>query len=149
MSGPPDDDPVLIRMLLAARRAIERGAEPDEAVAALRSAGWDVEGAWLRGWLSESDASDMAQRLVAARATRSLARPELTRDELIEAVRRASPGDVLYREADAAWWSAVFESQVSLPHASNLIFYPPEGAPDPWDAAAVVDYARRHRPIAL
>ena len=49
--------------------------------------------------------------------------PEVTRAELVEVVRRAMPqnGDPEYEA-----YMAIFDANVPLPAASNLIFYPPD-----------------------
>jgi hypothetical protein len=68
--------------------------------------------------------------------------PDVTRDELIEIVRRilADPTDDWYIEA--------FERNTVMPGASGLIFHPP---PELRDATAeeIVDAALAYRPIAL
>jgi len=47
--------------------------------------------------------------------------PDVTREELIEVVRRAMKIDDL-----AEAYMAVFDANVPSPHASSLIFYPPD-----------------------
>jgi hypothetical protein len=68
--------------------------------------------------------------------------PDVTRDELVEIVRRilAGPSD--------DWYIAAFECNTVMPGASDLIFHPP---PDLRDATAeeIVDAALAYRPIAL
>jgi hypothetical protein len=68
--------------------------------------------------------------------------PDITRDELVEIVRRvlADPSD--------DWHIAAFERNTVMPGASGLIFHPP---PELWDATAqeIVDVALAYRPIAL
>jgi hypothetical protein len=68
--------------------------------------------------------------------------PDVTRNELVEIVRRilADPTD--------DWYIAAFESNTEMPGASGLIFYPP---PELGNATAeeIVDAALAHRPIAL
>jgi hypothetical protein len=57
--------------------------------------------------------------------------PEVTRAELVEVVRRAMPqnGDPEYEA-----YMAIFDANVPMPGASNLIFYPPDydAATDTW-----------------
>jgi hypothetical protein len=68
--------------------------------------------------------------------------PDVTRDELVEIVRRilADPTD--------DWYIAAFDRNTVMPDASGLIFHPP---PELRDATAdeVVDAALAYRPIAL
>lgn len=68
--------------------------------------------------------------------------PDVTRDELVEIVRRiiADPTD--------DWYIAAFERNTVMPGASGLIFHPP---PELRDATAedIVDAALAYRPIAL
>lgn len=68
--------------------------------------------------------------------------PDVTRDELVEIVRRilADPTDDWYIEA--------FELNTVMPGASGLIFHPPPELQDA-TAAAIVDAALAYRPIAL
>ncbi|WP_248492368.1 hypothetical protein [Tsukamurella sp. PLM1] len=102
LPSPPGDDPDLIRDLLAASAAVGSGVSPEVALAELHGAGWDVECDSLLAGLTPTDAMELARNLVADRARTDLARLSLTREERICAVRRASPADELYREADAA-----------------------------------------------
>jgi hypothetical protein len=53
----------------------------------------------------------------------------ITRDELIEIVRRALPGDVNYDEEHAQFYVELFEAHVNMPSAGNLLYFPPS-----WDA---------------
>lgn len=68
--------------------------------------------------------------------------PEVTRDELVEIVRRilADPTDDWYIEA--------FERNTVMHGASGLIFHPPPELPDA-TAEEVVNAALAYRPIAL
>lgn len=56
----------------------------------------------------------------------------ITRDELLEIVRRAMPGAAGGRLEYRAYYARLLDVNVSYPDASNLIYYPPEG----WDGAA-------------
>ncbi|MEU4222070.1 hypothetical protein [Actinoplanes sp. NPDC026623] len=68
--------------------------------------------------------------------------PDVTRDELVEIVRRilADPAD--------DWYIAAFELNTVMPGASGLIFNPLSGLGDA-TADVIVDAALAYRPIAL
>ncbi|WP_426502432.1 hypothetical protein ACPPVO_32880 [Dactylosporangium sp. McL0621] len=87
-------------------------------------------------------APDREQLIEWACAPRPVRLPDVTRDELVEIVRRilADPTDDWYIEA--------FERNTVMPGASGLIFHPP---PELRDATAqeIVDAALAYRPIAL
>ncbi|WP_285558762.1 hypothetical protein [Actinoplanes regularis] len=68
--------------------------------------------------------------------------PDVTRDELVEIVRRilADPTD--------DWSIAAFDLNTVMPGASGLIFHPPSELKDA-TAEAIVDAVLAYRPIAL
>ncbi|MEV0567130.1 hypothetical protein [Dactylosporangium sp. NPDC050588] len=68
--------------------------------------------------------------------------PDITRDELVEIVRRilADPAD--------DWSIAAFDHNTVMPGASGLIFHPPPALRDA-TAEQIVDAALAYRPIAL
>ncbi|MEU7873294.1 hypothetical protein [Dactylosporangium sp. NPDC049140] len=87
-------------------------------------------------------APDREQLIERACAPPPVRMPDVTRDELVEIVRRilADPTDDWYIEA--------FERNTVMPGASGLIFHPP---PELRDATAeeIVDAALAYHPIAL
>ncbi len=50
--------------------------------------------------------------------------PDVTRAELVEVVRRAMPSNGFFDQYEA--YAAIFDANVPLAGASNLIFYPPD-----------------------
>ncbi|GLY04229.1 hypothetical protein [Actinoplanes sp. NBRC 101535] len=68
--------------------------------------------------------------------------PDITRDELVEIVRRilADPTD--------AWYIAAFDRNTVMPGASGLIFHPPSELANA-TAEEIVDAVLAYRPIAL
>lgn len=68
--------------------------------------------------------------------------PDITRDELVEIVRRilADPTD--------DWYITAFDLNTVMPGASGLIFHPPSALANA-TAEAIVDAALSYRPIAL
>ncbi|MEU4620560.1 hypothetical protein AB0G04_11360 [Actinoplanes sp. NPDC023801] len=76
--------------------------------------------------------------------------PDITRAELIEIARRimAGPGPQA-DDPDADWYTLLFDTNLTRPDASALIFHPPaELGPDP-TPEQMVDAALEYRPIAL
>jgi len=69
--------------------------------------------------------------------------PDVTRDELVEVVRRILSGG-----ADAEYYLLLFTTNVTRPAASDLIFHPPSDLADA-SAEQIVDAAPAHSPIAL
>lgn len=69
--------------------------------------------------------------------------PDVTRDELVEAVRRILAGDT-----DAEYYFRLFTTNVAHPAASDPIFHPPSDLADV-SAEQIVDAALAYRPIAL
>ncbi|GAA4974234.1 hypothetical protein [Actinoplanes utahensis] len=72
--------------------------------------------------------------------------PDITRDELVEIARRimAGPGPQS-DDPDADWYTLLFDTNLTMPNASHLIFTASEGR----TAEEIVDEALAYRPIAL
>ncbi|MFD4557403.1 hypothetical protein ACFWP5_24305 [Streptomyces sp. NPDC058469] len=68
--------------------------------------------------------------------------PDVTRDELVEVVRR-----ILDDDPDAEDYLRLFTTNVAHPAASDLIIHPPSDLADA-SAEQIVDAALAHRPIA-
>lgn len=69
--------------------------------------------------------------------------PDITRDELVEVVRR-----LLTATPDTDWYLSLLEASVSHPRVADLLFHPPAGLRDA-SAEQLVEEALRYRPIAL
>ncbi|GIJ43464.1 hypothetical protein Val02_03500 [Virgisporangium aliadipatigenens] len=67
--------------------------------------------------------------------------PDITRDELVEIVRRVQDGG-----GDAEFYLRLLEANVVHPRVADLIFYPADDDDSP---ERVVDEALRYRPIEL
>lgn len=136
---PPPLDPDLIARL--AELADRLDGDPDEDLRAEfnRLAGTRVPMAEFQGISGGEDCDEYVRRVVYR--TRIQAVPGVTRDELIEVVRRAmSSPDYLLRDA----YRIIFEANVARPGASNLIFYPPDydSSTNTWGGGrAIADYA--------
>jgi hypothetical protein len=84
----------------------------------------------------------------------ALAKPEpggvdVTREELIEIVRRAMPGQPGFSFEREAFYMELFDALVSYPSASGLITHPPDDRPEAdWDPTPeeVVEIALDHEP---
>ncbi|MDR6318122.1 hypothetical protein [Actinoplanes couchii] len=76
--------------------------------------------------------------------------PDITREELIEIACRIMAGlGPQSDDPDADWYTLLFETNLTMPHAASLIFDPPTDlGPDP-TAEQLVDAALAYRPLAL
>lgn len=133
--------------LAALAREIERIAQlivtgdPDEAIAAFNQhTGQDYDFTDFAEYSSHRDLLDFAQE--AARPAHPRV-PDVTRDELVEIVRRIRAAG-----PDADYYLLLFRTNVPHPAPTNLIYHPPA---DLLDASAdqIVDAALAYRPIAL
>ncbi|MFD9818575.1 hypothetical protein [Streptomyces violascens] len=68
---------------------------------------------------------------------------DITRDELVEIVRR-----ILAADPESDYYLLLLGTTVLYPRVSDLIYYPPEGLRDA-SAEQIVDEALKYRPIAL
>lgn len=84
--------------------------------------------------------TDWVRRLRTAKQIKVVS--DVTRNELIELVRRAMPQNG-YSDAEA--YMAIFEAHVACPYASDLIFHPPGG--EELTAEEVVEQALSYKPI--
>lgn len=75
----------------------------------------------FQGIYGAEDHIDWVRRILHDRSTRPVT--DITREELIEIVRRAMPQNG-YPDAEA--YMAIFDKHVPRAGASNLIFYPPD-----------------------
>jgi hypothetical protein len=142
---PPVVGPRRIAELRAAVEAIEgmldRGESADAAIDAFNAeTGHGYDAAYFRCYWESRSIEDLA--LEAARPARPRV-AEVTRDELIEIVRRIQATD-----DDQEYYVRLLQTNVMHPGITDLIFWPP---PEMIDASpeTIVDAALRYRPIAL
>ena len=121
---PPKLDEKLVARLadLAAKIDGARPGESDDSLAEFnRLAQTTIPFEHFQGIYGGEDHADWVRRLI--NSQRIKATPDVTRDELIEIVRRAMPQNG-YPDAEA--YMAIFDANVPRSGASNLIFYPPD-----------------------
>jgi len=131
---------VLAREIDRIARLIGAG-DPDEAIAAFNDQtghGYDVtDFAEYRSYRDVLDFAEEAARPAHPRIA------DITRDELVEVVRR-----IQNKDPDAGYYLLLFRTNVAHPNPTDLIFNPP---PDLYEATAeqIVDATLAHRPIPL
>ena len=122
---PPLLDDILVARL--AKLADRLDGDRDEELWAEfnRLAGTDVPMDEFQGIHGGQDHDDYVRKVLYSR----LVKPAVgvTRAELAEVVRRATPTDEAFDQCDA--YMAVFDANVPLTGASNLIYYPPDYDP--------------------
>jgi hypothetical protein len=120
---PPDLDENLVARLARLADCLD-GARPgqcdDELAEFNRLAGTEFELPDFDGISGGEDHADWVRRLLFAQQIKPA--PGVTREELAEVVRRAMPQNEFFGEHEA--YMAVFDANVPLMKASNLIFYP-------------------------
>ena len=122
---PPALDEALVARL--ARLAAQLDGDPDEDTRAEfnRLAGTDIPIQEFQGIYGGEDHEDYVRRVLYYRLIKPA--PGVTRVELGEVVRRAMPQNEFFDQHEA--YMAVFDANVPLEAASNLIFYPPDYDP--------------------
>lgn len=119
---PPELDRALVGRLADLANALD-GADRNGCQEALwefnRLAGTELQFEDFQGIYGGEDHEEWVRRLLWGKAIRPV--PGVIREELVEIVRRAMPGNE-YEDYEA--YMAIFDANVPLPHASNLIFYP-------------------------
>lgn len=128
---PPALDEALVARL--ARLAAQLDGDPDEDVRAEfnRLAGTDIPMQEFQGISGGEDHEDYVRRVLYHRLITPT--PGVTREELAEVVRRAMPQNEFFDQHEA--YMAIFDANVPLERASNLICYPPDYDPatNTWD----------------
>ncbi len=106
------------------------GGWEDELAEFNRLAATDLAFEDFQGIYGAEDHEDYVRRILYSRAIKPT--PGAMREELAEVVRRSMPQN---GHADYQAYMAVFDVNVPLPRASNLIFYPPDYDPatNTWD----------------
>ena len=119
---PPALDGAKVRRLAELADALD-GAAPDASqedhAEFNRLAGTELAFEDFQGIAGGEEHETWVRRLLCAKAVRPA--PGVTRAELSEVVRRAMPQNGY---ADYEAYMAIFDANVPMPHASNLIFYP-------------------------
>lgn len=145
LCAPPVSPPRLAELCAAIEHIEETlasGRPADTAIAAFNlDTGHEYAARDFLGYWESHDVEDFA--LEAARPAWPKA-ADVTREELIEVVRRILDGDL----KDQLYYLLVLETNVVHPAVAGLIFHPP---PELEDAAPerIVDAALSYRPIAL
>ncbi len=149
---PPPVEPARIATIAAAVERIaglmEAGAPYEAELAALNEdTGTGVTEHDIHTYDNWGSAEAFAHLLVRPSYPRV---PDITRDELIEIARRLMAGlGPQSDDPDADWYALLFDTNLTMPSASSLIFDPPgELGPGP-SAERIVDTALSYRPIAL
>ena len=125
---PPALDEALVARLARLADRLD-GARPGQCDGELaefnRLAGTDIPLADFQGIYGGEDHEDWVRRVLYAQRIKPV--PGVTRAELVEVVRRAMPQNEVFDQHEA--YMAVFDANVPLEGASNLIFYPPDYDP--------------------
>jgi hypothetical protein len=118
---PPLDEALVARL---ARLAAQLDGDPDQDTRAAfnRLAGRDIPVEEFQGIYGGEKHEDYVRRVL----YRRLIKPAVgaTREELAEVVRRAMPQNEFFDRHEA--YMAIFDANVPLEAASNLIVYPPD-----------------------
>jgi hypothetical protein len=119
---PPTLDEQLVARL--AELASQLDGDPDEDMRAElnRLAGTDIPMVDFQGIYGGQDHDGYVRNALSNRLIKPA--PGVTRAELAEVVRRAMPTNEFFDQHKA--YMAVFDANVPLDRASNLIFYPPD-----------------------
>jgi hypothetical protein len=119
---PPVLDERLVSRL--AKMAGQLDGDPDEDIRAEfnRLAGTDIPMAEFQGIYGGENHEDYVRRVLYYQLIKPA--PGVTRAELAEVVRRAMPTTEFFDQYEA--YMSVFDANVPLERASNLIFYPPD-----------------------
>ena len=125
---PPALDEALVARLANLADRLD-GAGPGECAAELvefnQLAGTEIPMAQFQGIYGAEDHEDWVRRLLYYQQIKPVL--NITRAELVEIVRRAMPQNEFFHQHEA--YMAVFDANVPLEGASNLIFYPPDYDP--------------------
>jgi len=141
------DKRALVELLRRIEEALESGAE--EAASAIDEFNEKTERDYRPEHFFEYWEAMSAEEFVEAAYFKSPGRvADITREELIEVVRRA-----MKVIAHQSFYMELFDDNVPRPAASNLIFYPPDDQQDvgTWDPTPeeIVDLALSYEAIAL
>jgi len=135
---PPNIDEQLAAHLadLASKIDGAHSGEWDEWLAEFnRLAGTTIQFEYFQGIYEAEDHIDWVRRILHERLIESVA--DVTREELIEIVRRAMP---LNGYSDAEAYMMILDKNVPRPDASNLIFYPQDydESTNTWDGGRMI-----------
>lgn len=116
---PPQLDEQLVERLAQLTDAID--GNPSQALCAAfnKLAGTELPVSVFQGVYGSENHANFVRRVLRNQRIKPV--PDVTREELVEIVRRAMKPD---RDGLHEAYMAVFECNVPRPHASNLIFYP-------------------------
>ena len=122
---PPALDEVLVARLADLAAQLDGDPDEDKRAEFNRLAGPDIPMQEFQGIYGGEDHEDYVRRVLYYRLIKSAG--GVTRAELAEVVRRAMPQNEFTDRHEG--YMAVFDANVPLPGASNLIFYPPDYDP--------------------
>jgi hypothetical protein len=127
---PPTLDEQLVARLAELAAHLDGDPDEDKRAEFNRLAGTDIPMAEFQGIYGGEDHEDYVRRVLYHRQIQPAA--GVTRAELAEVVRRAMPQNGFSDRHEA--YMAIFDANVPLEGASNLIFYPPDYYPrtDTW-----------------
>jgi hypothetical protein len=117
--------------LAAALDGAQAGQWEDDLAEFNRLAGTSIPFEEFQGIYGGEDHEDYVRRVLYYQRIKPA--PSVTRAELAEVVRRAMPQNEFFDQHEA--YMAVFDANVPLERASNLIFYPPDydASTNTWD----------------
>ncbi|MBU2667048.1 hypothetical protein KOI35_26395 [Actinoplanes bogorensis] len=136
----PGEQAAISAAMLRIEQLVDRGADATAALESLNATtGHSFEADDFRFDCGSPDRDELVAWACAPPPVRL---PDVTRDELVEVVRRilADPSD--------DWSITAFDLNTVMPGASGLIFHPPPELADA-SADAIVDAVLAYRPIAL
>jgi hypothetical protein len=140
---PPPVDPQRLAELSHEIERISglRGEPAGAAIAAFKEmTGHDYDFSDFAEYYGWRDVEDFAKE--AARPVRPRV-PDITRDELVEIVRRLQAAD-----PETDYYLRLLQANVADPHVSDLLYHPPAGLGQAC-AEQIIDTALSYRPIAL
>jgi hypothetical protein len=119
---PPELDEALVARLAKLAEQLDGNPDEDRRAEFNRLAGTDVPMQEFQGVYGGDGHEPYVRRVLYGRQIKPAA--GVTRAELAEVVRRAMPQNEFFGQHEA--YMAVFDANVPLEQASNLIFYPPD-----------------------
>ena len=122
---PPALDEALVARLAELAAQLDGDPDEDKRAEFNRLAGTDIPMQEFQGIYGGEDHEDYVRRVLYYRLIKSAG--GVTRAELAEVVRRAMPQNEFIDQHEG--YMAVFDANVPLEGASNLIFYPPDYDP--------------------
>jgi hypothetical protein len=151
---PPTPETVqrIAALVAAIESCIESGVDASDSLASLQSTtGRQLTVDDIESYPGAYSLTDFARQLACRPPRRT---PGIERAEIICIAQHIIDAVGGTDEAELLYYMELFDAQVPLPHASDLVFHPPAsyaGMPSDWSPTAqeVVDLAMQYKPIAL